>query len=168
MRGWVLSCTAAMVCACTSPAEVCVKDCDLIPPPEPAQYSFLGASQIAADLVEIRIAVAPPVTREYINDYSSCVAADYALDLGGGYARHVRTNLLKEGGVWRADAIYTISVELPPGLKTIVAEDRVKECRDQAIPLPSDTDDTVVPVRSSADESQFAGAIQAGQEVTDG
>jgi hypothetical protein len=69
-----------------------------------------------------------------VDAYARCAAAQYALIRGYGFARHVRTNVDQTGGVWRGDAIYTISASLPAGLKTIDAEVTVRDCGAQGIP----------------------------------
>lgn len=66
--------------------------------------------------------------------YSRCAAAQYSLIRGYGFARHVRTNVAREGGNWQADAVYTISPALPRGVRTIDAEVTVADCREQGIP----------------------------------
>lgn len=67
-------------------------------------------------------------------DYTVCAAAQYALIRGYGFARHVRTTTELTGGVWRADAVYTISPALPSGLRTIDAEVTVADCAERGIP----------------------------------
>jgi hypothetical protein len=67
-------------------------------------------------------------------DYTVCAAAQYALIRGYGFARHVRTATELTGGVWRADAVYTISPALPSGLRTIDAEVTVADCAERGIP----------------------------------
>ncbi|WP_212525265.1 hypothetical protein [Actibacterium sp. MT2.3-13A] len=71
---------------------------------------------------------------EDVADYAECAAAQYALIRGYGFARHVRTNVAEEGGLWRADAVYTISPALPRGLQTIDAEVVVAHCAEEGIP----------------------------------
>jgi hypothetical protein len=67
-------------------------------------------------------------------EYSVCAAAQYAVIRGYGFARHVRTTTEHNGGVWRADAVYTISPALPRGLRTIDAEVTVADCAERGIP----------------------------------
>jgi len=69
-----------------------------------------------------------------VEAYARCAAAQYALIRGFGFARHVRTNVDQAGGIWRGDAVYTISSALPRGLKTIDAEVAVRDCGAQGIP----------------------------------
>jgi hypothetical protein len=66
--------------------------------------------------------------------YARCAAAQYALIRGYGFARHLRTNVHERGGIWQADAIYTVSPSLPRGARTIDAEVTVAACSDQGIP----------------------------------
>ncbi len=88
-----------------------------------------------SDLVEIRARVSGEgASEKAATDYAQCAAAQYALVRGYGFARHVRTNVTEEGGIWRADAVYTISPALPQGLKTIDAEVTVADCKDRGIP----------------------------------
>ena len=69
-----------------------------------------------------------------VETYARCAAAGYAVEKGFGFARHVRTDVNERGGIWRADAVYTISPGLPRGLKTIEAEVTVADCAEQGIP----------------------------------
>ena len=69
-----------------------------------------------------------------VADYAECALAQDAADRGFGFARQVRTNVVEEGGVWVADAVYTVSPALPRGLRTIDVEVAVKSCRDRDIP----------------------------------
>lgn len=66
--------------------------------------------------------------------YAECAAAQYTLIRGYGFARHVRTLVDETGGIWRADAVYTISAALPEGERTIDAEVTVANCALNGIP----------------------------------
>jgi hypothetical protein len=46
----------------------------------------------------------------------------------------VRTLVDETGGIWRADAVYTISAALPRGERTIDAEVTVANCALNGIP----------------------------------
>ena len=72
---------------------------------------------------------------EDVDQYAECAAAQYTLIRGYGFARHVRTNVVEEGGIWRGDAVYTISPALPRGLKTIDAEVVAAHCAENGIPM---------------------------------
>ena len=86
------------------------------------------------DLVNFRVAMTGARDNEDVATYARCAAAQYALIRGFGFARHVVTNVDKQGGTWRGDAVYTISASLPKGLKTIDAEVTVRDCADRSIP----------------------------------
>ena len=74
------------------------------------------------------------ITSKDVANYAECAAAQYTLIRGWGFARHVRTNVIEEGRVWRADAVYTISPALPRGLRTIDAEVVTAACTEKGIP----------------------------------
>ncbi|MBV1869006.1 MAG: hypothetical protein KUG69_14045 [Marinosulfonomonas sp.] len=98
------------------------------------QYDGYTALIIDDGLINFLVTMRGIESREQIADYAECVAAGYALERGNGFARHVRTNVAKEAGIWRADAVYTISPTLPQGLRTLDAEVVVQNCAADAIP----------------------------------
>ncbi|WP_370868008.1 hypothetical protein [Phaeovulum sp.] len=98
-------------------------------------YSGVTTQLLEGDLVNFSVAVSGGTADEAaVVAYATCAAAQYALIRGYGFARHLRTNVSETGGVWRADAVYTISPALPRGLRTIDAEVTVADCADQGIP----------------------------------
>ena len=98
---------------------------------------YLGAVPIvlADDLVLIRAAMTNAQGDKNVQDYAECAAAEYALAKGYGFARHLRTKLNEEGGVWSADAVYTISPTLPDGIAKIDAEVTAAACEARGIPM---------------------------------
>jgi hypothetical protein len=66
--------------------------------------------------------------------YARCGAAGYARSHDFGFVRHVRTKVSEKGGVWTADAVYTISPGLPGGIASIDAEVAAEDCAEQGIP----------------------------------
>ncbi|MEM7724074.1 MAG: hypothetical protein AAF376_17135 [Pseudomonadota bacterium] len=100
----------------------------------PASYDGVETRLLDDDLVNFRVQLTGRATPEDVTDYARCAAAQYALIRGFGFARHVRTNLQEEGGVWVGDAVYTISPALPRGLQTIDAEVVARACAEQGIP----------------------------------
>jgi len=98
------------------------------------QYDGYSSLIIDDGLVNFLVTMRGVEAREQITDYADCIAAGYALERGNGFARHVRTNVSKEAGIWRADAVYTISPTLPQGLRTIDTEVAVQNCAADAIP----------------------------------
>jgi hypothetical protein len=105
---------------------------------EPKAYSpeYLGIETILMDndLVDFRVAMKGARAKDDVSAYARCAAAQYALIRGYGFARHLRTNIAESGGIWRGDAVYTISAALPLGLRNIDAEVTVRDCAAQGIP----------------------------------
>lgn len=112
--------------------------CTKADPPADAPFSpgYRGIETrlLGDDLVNFRVAMTGARDTADVDAYARCAAAQYALIRGYGFARHLRTNVEQTGGIWRADAVYTISPTLPRGLRTIDAEVTVADCRDQGIP----------------------------------
>jgi hypothetical protein len=102
----------------------------------PFEPGYLGVetSLLDGDLVRFDVTMTGARDNKDVDAYAECAAAQYALIRGYGFARHVRTNVDEKGGVWRADAVYTISPSLPRGLRTIDAEVVVANCAENAIP----------------------------------
>lgn len=105
-------------------------------PAAPKLPTYLGIETrlMDGDLVNFLVAMRGTRDRAAVATYAECAAAQYALIRGYGFARHVRTNVTEEGGVWRGDAVYTISSALPPGIKPLDAEVVTQNCREQGIP----------------------------------
>ena len=98
------------------------------------EYLGVGTSLLEGDLVQFHLTMDRVAEEEDLHDYAECAAAQYALIRGYGFARHVRTKMKQEGGIWEADAVYTISPALPRGLRTIDAEVVVANCEANGIP----------------------------------
>ncbi|MWD27579.1 hypothetical protein E0K89_008855 [Aquicoccus sp. SCR17] len=98
-------------------------------------YKGVETRLLDGDLVNFHVAMRGARGNDDLSDYAECAAAQYTLIRGYGFARHVRTNVSKEGGLWRADAVYTISPALPEGLKTIDAEVVAAACAENGIPM---------------------------------
>ncbi|WP_420567031.1 hypothetical protein [Thalassovita sp.] len=97
-------------------------------------YRGIDTQLLSGDLVNFVVTMAGARTGEDVSDYAECAAAQYALIRGYGFARHVRTNVEQQGGLWRGDAVYTISPALPRGLRTIDAEVVAAHCAENGIP----------------------------------
>lgn len=98
------------------------------------EYLGLETRKLDTDLVNFFVEMTGARTAQDVADYAKCAAAQYALIRGFGFARHVRTSVDNEGGIWRGDAVYTVSPALPRGLQTIDAEVAVADCRELGIP----------------------------------
>jgi len=125
MAPWVALCVVLLACS----EQERGPDLEL-----PLDYKGIETSLLDDDLVNIRAVMAGARSEKDVADYARCAAAQYALIRGYGFARHVRTNVAFQGGIWRADAVYTISSTLPAGLRTIDAEVTVRDCAAQGIP----------------------------------
>jgi hypothetical protein len=97
-------------------------------------YKGVETKLLDGDLVQFNVAMTKALSAEDVADYAECAAAQYTLIRGYGFARHVRTNVTQEGGIFKGDAVYTISPSLPRGIKTIDAEVTVSECMERGIP----------------------------------
>ena len=97
-------------------------------------YDGIETRLLDGDLVNFLVSMRDASGVEDVESYARCAAAQYALIRGFGFARHVRTNVAKTGGNWRADAVYTISSTLPRGTSTIDAEVTVSDCKERGIP----------------------------------
>ncbi len=98
-------------------------------------YRGVDTRLLDGDLVNFHVAMVGEDLAEDVDQYAECAAAQYTLIRGYGFARHVRTNVVEEGGIWRGDAVYTISPALPRGLKTIDAEVVAAHCAENGIPM---------------------------------
>jgi hypothetical protein len=97
-------------------------------------YKGVETRLLEGDLVNFLVSMTGARDRRDVLDYAQCAAAQYALIRGFGFARQVRTNVMEEGGLWRGDAVYTVSAGVPRGLRTIDAEVAVDDCRAKGIP----------------------------------
>lgn len=98
------------------------------------EYLGVETALLDQDLVQFNVQMTNALTTDDVSRYAECAAAQYTLIRGWGFARHVRTNVNEEGGVWSADAVYTISPALPRGLRTIDAEVVTAACVEKGIP----------------------------------
>lgn len=112
--------------------------CGVLPPAANGGFSpeYLGVETrlLDGDLVNVFVSMRGARSRADVGDYALCAAAQYTLIRGFGFARHLRTNVSESGGIWRADAVYTVSPALPDGLRTIDAEVTVSDCAERRIP----------------------------------
>ena len=124
----ILALAIANLTGC-APSATTTADLPFVP-----EYLGIETILLDDDLVNFRVAMTGARDNEDVAAYARCAAAQYALIRGYGFARHVRTNVAIEGGIWRGDAVYTISPALPAGLRTIDAEVTVQNCAAEGIP----------------------------------
>ncbi|SIO27806.1 hypothetical protein SAMN05444722_1160 [Rhodovulum sp. ES.010] len=99
--------------------------------------AYLGVETVVldTDLVNMTARMSDPGAPGAVEAYARCAAAAFALGQGFGFLRSVRTNITTErGGVWVADAVYTLSPALPAGVRQIDAEVVLADCAGQYIP----------------------------------
>ncbi|HAK98190.1 MAG TPA: hypothetical protein DCP14_02480 [Rhodobiaceae bacterium] len=113
-----------------------VTACEPVPTAERFIPDYLGVETMLLDdeLVQFNVSMTNALSVRDVSNYAECAAAGYTLIRGWGFARHLRTNIDEEAGVWRADAVYTISPDLPRGIKTIDAEVVSAACVEKGIP----------------------------------
>jgi hypothetical protein len=97
-------------------------------------YRGIETRLLDGDLVGFAVEMTSASGADDVIAYAECAAAQYTLIRGYGFARHVRTLVDETGGIWRADAVYTISAALPRGERTIDAEVTVANCALNGIP----------------------------------
>ncbi len=97
------------------------------------QYGKIETRLLDNELVSFAVTLENGDTAA-VEDYARCAAAQYTLIRGYGFTRHVRTLVDERGGIWSADAVYTVSPALPEGARTIDAEVTVADCRLRGIP----------------------------------
>ncbi|MEN9062481.1 MULTISPECIES: hypothetical protein [Ponticoccus] len=98
-------------------------------------YEGVETRLLDGDLVSFLVSMRGARDPEDVERYAECAAAQYAIIRGYGFARHLRTTVAEEAGLWRGDAVYTISAALPAGLKTIDAEVTALACAESGIPM---------------------------------
>jgi len=121
--------TAGLLAACAAPEPGGDAEAPFTP-----DYRGIETRLLDGDLVGFRVEMAGARDADDVEAYGRCAAARYALIRGYGFARHVRTSVAQSGGVWRGDAVYTVSPTLPMGVRTIDAEVAVADCAAQGIP----------------------------------
>ncbi len=98
-------------------------------------YGRTDVISLADDLVGVLAEVeGAGATREAAADYARCVVAGHAVGKGLGFARHVRTSVTEAAGVFTADALYSVTPAVPPGLARIDAEVTVADCAERGVP----------------------------------
>ena len=125
----------SLICAASVALAGCADQAtDDAVPVEPI-YGPVSAERLGPDLVKVLVEMRGARSDDDVAAYAECAAVQYAEAGGYGYARHLRTNIDEKGGLWRADAVYSVSSELPRGLKTIVVKDGVDDCAENGIPM---------------------------------
>ena len=125
----ILAALAATTACAPGPQDEVARDEVFAP-----EYLGIQTLLLEGDLVNFRVEMKGARDNEDVAAYARCAAAQYTLIRGYGFARHVRTNVARTGGVWRGDAVYTISPTRPEGLLKSDAEVTVRDCGALGIP----------------------------------
>lgn len=132
-RSWGAAVCAVFVTAC-QPAPDAATGAGPVSDRPSVTYDGVQTRLLDQDLVNFRAQMSGAASRADVDAYARCASAQYTLIRGYSFARHVRTSITEEGGVWVADAVYTISPDLPRGLQTLEAEIVTADCVEQGIP----------------------------------
>ena len=123
---WAALISPLALAACDAPVPTAEQ---LIP-----DYRGVDTILLDGDLVQFQVEMTNALAPENVSQYADCAAAQYTVIRGFGFARHVRTNVAREGDVWTGDAVYTISPDLPDGIRKIDAEVTLASCQEKGIP----------------------------------
>jgi hypothetical protein len=101
-----------------------------------ASFDYLGAQTrlLDDDIVQFSVKMNGATKIADVAEYAECVAAQYTLIRGYGFARHVRTTVSENDGHWLGDAFYIVSDALPNGRRQIDAEVVVAACNENEVP----------------------------------
>ncbi|EAQ26981.1 MULTISPECIES: hypothetical protein [unclassified Roseovarius] len=126
-----------MVMALISPLAFGLAGCteSAAPAPFAPEYQGIETRLLDGDLVNFHVRMRGARDAKDVERYAECAAAQYALIRGYGFARHLRTSVAEQAGIWQGDAVYTISAALPRGLLTIDAEVVAANCAENGIPM---------------------------------
>mgnify|MGYP001815351412 CR=1 FL=1 len=125
-----LGCLALGLAGCAPGPEASQPEAEDFTP----EYLGVETKLLESDLVNLVVRMKGARDGQDVADYARCAAAQYTLIRGDGFARQVRTTASEEGGLWTGAAVYTISAELPQGLKTLDAETELDRSNEQGIP----------------------------------
>lgn len=126
--GMVLTGTMAGLAACVPAPDAEAGDA------LKAEYLSSQVVLMGGDLVQAKVAAKGRDAEAAVAEYARCAVAGFALKNNAGFVRNVRTLTGKEGGIWRADAVYSVTSALPVGVQTIDAEVTVADCAERGIP----------------------------------
>lgn len=101
-----------------------------------AEFDYLGSETrlLDDDIVQFSVKMIGARKIADVAEYAECVAAQYTLIRGYGFARHVSTTVAEKDGHWQGDAFYTVSDALPRGRRQIDAEVIVAACNENEVP----------------------------------
>jgi hypothetical protein len=125
---------AATLVTATAALGACTQAAEVTEGRNQPVFQGIDAILLDEDLVRFSVAMTGAQDNADVEAYGRCAAAQYTLDRGYGFARHVRTIVTRDGRNWSGDAVYLISAALPEGFRTIDAKVAAAECEDLGIP----------------------------------
>jgi len=101
-----------------------------------AGFDYLGSETRLLDdnIVQFRVKMVGAHRIADVAEYAECVAAQYTLIRGYGFARHISTTVSEETEFWQADGFYIVSDALPRGRRQIDAEVVAAACNENEVP----------------------------------
>ena len=125
---------AASITTATAALGGCTQSAEVTEERDRIAYQGVQTILLADEMVSFGLSLSGARDEADVEAYGRCAAAQYALDRGYGFVRHVRTIVKQDGRSWFGDAVYLISEARPEGLRTIEAEEAVAECGALGIP----------------------------------
>ena len=87
-------------------------------------------SFLQTEFVQFKVRPANSTDLQSVRDYARCAATQYTLIRGFGFARHVRATVDRSADTRISGSVYTISVDMPGGFKTIDAQAVAADCSE--------------------------------------
>lgn len=126
--------TSGLMIAATAAVGACATGAEVSQGRRNSEYLGIQTNLLDGEMVNFRVAMKGARNEADVEQYGRCAAAQYALIRGFGFARHVQTQVARNGETWQGDAVYLISAALPRGRHTIDAEVTVMDCGELGIP----------------------------------
>lgn len=98
--------------------------------PEPAGVTLLETRFLAENILQVVVEMQGAPSEAVVRTATDCAAAEAAKLQNLDFARHVRTAMREEGGVRRADAVYTVSKDVPRGNFVLDVAVQAEACRE--------------------------------------
>ncbi|WP_108721653.1 hypothetical protein [Neptunicoccus sediminis] len=129
MKPALIISTCAALAACTT-GETPAVESDIVP-----EYGTVQTKLLEGNLVSFDVNMRGAASEKDVLAFTDCVAAQYALIRGSGFARRVRNDVSRQRGNWIGQGVYTLSSAHPGGRYVIDAEVTAADCRANNIPM---------------------------------
>ncbi|MDU8945883.1 hypothetical protein [Ovoidimarina sediminis] len=98
--------------------------------PDPVSVTLEETRFLAENIVQVVVAVEGVPDPAVIRTATDCAAAEAAMLQRLDFARHVRTAMREEGGIRRADAVYSVTKDVPRGDFILDVAVQAEACRE--------------------------------------